>query len=618
MRPLPAAALAALLIASAPATLHAQAQPGERTGPRREPPALPNFPQPAPSLLPAPSPGTPGVAPPATGGTVREVRISAQGPHGPARPPRAWQPPETPGLRLEHQPGQNLDEAWVRRQFELNGVPGPGGVSRALAVVQLVNRAFLGAGFINSGLVVAPASSAEVLDLRIVYGGLAAPAPDEPALSVDFARGDAKGLNRDYVRDRMPAATRRPLSAIALEREFRLLAEDPAIRTVNADLRPGSRPGEASLAVSVYPQDRFDLYVTAANNRAPTVGGERLAVGGSVRNALVAGDFLSAEGGITEGLEDVSVGYGLPFLSPRNTLSVRAAFNDAAIVAEPLTLLDIQAKDRSAEIGLTRRFLEEPLLPTAEPGRWSPARALSAGVLLTRRISKTYLMDEPFSFAPGSVNGRSEYTAVRLIGDYVSRNVDQVLAVSVTGTLGLDGTGTDIPGVPTPRDDFLAVLGQVNYARRLNGQGLELRARLTGQFTDSVLYSGERLSAGGENTVRGYRENLLLADKGVIASVELAYPLNLSRNRSRGGFDWGAFTVSAFADGAYLRNHKPPQPEGEIYSIGASLAWTPADAFFARLTYADALNDLSLAGNKDLQDRGVQFRVTVYPLRIWR
>jgi hemolysin activation/secretion protein len=68
----------------------------------------------------------------------------------------------------------------------------------------------------------------------------------------------------------VPAASNQPLSAIAIERDFRLLAEDPAIRTVNADLRPGARPGEASLLLTVTPQDRFDIYLSAANSRSPS------------------------------------------------------------------------------------------------------------------------------------------------------------------------------------------------------------------------------------------------------------------------------------------------------------------------------------------------------------
>jgi hypothetical protein len=38
-------------------------------------------------------------------------------------------------LRLSHQPGQPLDEAWVTAQFAANGLPGAGGVGRALSLL---------------------------------------------------------------------------------------------------------------------------------------------------------------------------------------------------------------------------------------------------------------------------------------------------------------------------------------------------------------------------------------------------------------------------------------------------------------------------------------------------
>lgn len=617
MRP----ALATLLaLLAAPAALRAQTL-GERTGPQAAPLQTPAYATPPKAA--GPGIASPGAAPAPSGGApVTAIQVSADGPHGPAAPPPGWRPPDAGGadLRLEHAPGQALDEAWVRRQFALNGLPGAsgGGVGRALALVQLVNRAYLSAGFLNSGVVVRPAAPG-VLDLRIVYGGLAAPAAGQPPVSVDWVGGRARGLTPGFLRDRLPSARERPLNAQALERDFRLLAEDPAIRTVNADLRPGRRPGEASLGLLVYPQDRFDLYVAAANNRSPSVGGERISAGGSMRNALFAGDVLALEGGLTDGVKDASASYETPFLSPRTVLSIRGGFNNAAVVDSGLRPLDITAKERSVEGGLTRKLIDQPLLPTATPGRWSPARTLSVGGLVAWRRAESTLLGEPFSFAPGARGGRAEYEAFRLVGDYVVRNVDQVLAVSLTGAVGLGGTRSDVAGVENPKPHFLAALGQVNYARRLDSHGLELRGRLSGQWAQGVLYSGERFSAGGETTVRGYRENLLLADEGVVGSLELARTLDLSGRQGAGRrFDWGAFTLAGFVDGAAVRNKADPQPVHAIYSVGGSLTWTPAEMLSARITYAEALKSVDVAGRRNLQDRGLSFRVTVRPLRLFR
>ncbi|MCW5760446.1 MAG: hypothetical protein KIS90_11830, partial [Phenylobacterium sp.] len=175
--------------------------------------------------------------------------------------------------------------------------------------------------------------------------------------------------------------------------------------------------------------------------------------------------------------------------------------------------------------------------------------------------------------------------------------------------------GRDLP----VHHDFRAVLAQVNYARRLSSDGMELRARLYGQWSDGVLYAGERFAAGGETTVRGYRETLLLADKGIVGSVEIARPLHLGgRAGATRAFDWGAFTASAFVDGAYMRNADGPLTDDKLYSVGASLAWTPSDWLFARATWAEDLKAVEAPGRRDLQDHGFSFRVTLRPLLIWR
>jgi hemolysin activation/secretion protein len=586
-----------------------------RTGPEAAPPPLPPYARPEAPARPETPPSLPG---PVDSGAapVSDIRITIQGEAQGAVPQPNWQPPQDATYRLEHRPGQALDAQWARRQFELNGLVGTAaGVDRALGLMQLINRAYLNAGFFNSGLVVSPddVPTDQQLDLRLIAGRLVGP------VAVQWGAGGSKGLGADYLRQRIGSAAGQPLSAIDIERDFRLLAEDPAIRTVNADLRPGSRPGEASLALTVFPQERFDFFVTAANSRSPAVGGERLSAGGFLRHLLTSGDTLSGEYGETDGLSDATLSYATPFFSPRTLLSIRGSLNDAAIVDRPLLPLDISSRDRAAEIGITRRFHDQPLLPSGQ-GSWIPARSLSVGMLLAYRQSKSFLFGEPFSFSPGSVNGRSEYTALRLVGDYVQRSVDQVIALSLTGTLGLDGTRSDVVGIPNPSQNFLAVLASFNYARRLSDGGLEFRGRLTGQYSDGTLYSGERLSAGGEGTVRGYRENLLLADRGVVGSAELSHPIRLGGEpRGGAGFDWGSFSISAFVDAAYLRNARSPQPAPSfIQSAGASLAWTPTEALQARISYGVALRDIEQTGSRDLQDRGVHFRLTVFPLRMFR
>ena len=53
----------------------------------------------------------------------------------------------------------------------------------------------------------------------------------------------------------------------------------------------------------------------------------------------------------------------------------------------------------------------------------------------------------------------------------------------------------------------------------------QLVARFDVQLTDSPLFSLEQFAVGGHSTVRGYRENRLVRDNGLVGSLELRLPL---------------------------------------------------------------------------------------------
>lgn len=620
----------AMLATSAGADALAQERPDplrDRTGPGSNGPALPAFSQPAPPLVTPPEADRSIAAADDRGVVLSAVALT--GDTEPAPAASGWGPERdsVAGLTLDRPGPAGFDAEWIERQFVQNGLVGVSvPLDRITGLVQLINLAFVRNGYINSGVRIGRGEIANggVLRLQRVAGRTAAAESGEP-VTVSWGSEGAGGLSPVYIIARMQPARAVPLNAISVERAFRLLAEDPAVSAVRADLRPGARPGEAVLALTVDAAERFDLFASFANNRSPAVGGERAAVGGSVRNLLAPGDIFSAELGFTAGEPDVSAGYRTPIFGTRTELVLRGGYNRASVVDRPLLPLDISARDWSIEGGLNQSFVKTPLMPRATGG-WRAARSVSAGVRIAHRETETFLLGMPFSFAPGAVNGRSHYTALRLVADWVERGTRQVTALSFTLTQGLDGSRV-IPANPAdriallervPKTSFRAALLQASHARRLTAQGLEVRLRATGQWSDGLLYSGERLAAGGEYSVRGYRETLALVDRGAIGSVELYQPFSLTR-RAGGSFNPGAFGVAIFADGAILGNARGQQPQpDELASIGVGLAWVPSEAISARLSYAEALISTRQVGSRDLQDRGFQFRLTIRPLALFR
>lgn len=578
---------------------------------RRETP-LPDFatpPEPAPRLKPAPTPP----AAPAARGTVVLNDVTVEG-DADASAAIVW--PDLrdaeSGLAVTLAPGEALGPGWLRRQFAANGLIGePVDLGRVIGLVQLLNQRFVALGYVNSGVLVPPQPVIEregVLRLELVLGRIG----QESAVSIE---APSKGLSERYIERRLPTARAIPFNAAAFEREFRLLAEDEAIATINADLAATGSAGVAALRIAAVPADRFDLYAAIANSRSPTIGGERLALGGSARNLLGSGDILFAEIGTTDGVEDATLSYR-GSLTRSLGVFLNGFVNDALVIDPQLRPLDIRTQSHAVDAGIERALLREPLLPRGN-GTFSPAQTLSARVSVTHRDATTFLLGERFSFSPGSEDGVARYTAARAGLDYLSRSVRQVLAGSLTVTLGLEGTRSDIPGVPTPDENFVGVLGQFNFARRLDDSGLELRARAEGRWHSSVVYPGERAPIGGVASVRGFRETLYLSDNALRGSLELARSFDLAPGRTDRAFGPGAISLAGFVDAVVFGNRADPQPpRGFLASTGASLAWSPIPALSARVTYAYGFQDVLVGGERDLQDDGFHFAVTFFPLKL--
>jgi hemolysin activation/secretion protein len=186
--------------------------------------------------------------------------------------------------------------------------------------------------------------------------------------------------------------------------------------------------------------------------------------------------------------------------------------------------------------------------------------------------SKTLLLGEPFAFSPGTQDGKAADTALRLTLEWLDRTPSQVLAVRSRFSLGVDvlgATTNDRTDVPDGR--FFDWLGQFQYGRRLGVQEIQLLFRLDVQLTTEPLLPLEQIAIGGRFSVRGYRENQLVRDNGLIASLESRIPL--VRNTP-----WADYVqVVPFVDFGRGWNSKVDTPDPKtLLSIGLGLRWGAA------------------------------------------
>src|SRR5207248_2408577 len=108
-----------------------------------------------------------------------------------------------------------------------------------------------------------------------------------------------------------------------------------------------------------------------------------------------------------------------------------------------------------------------------------------------------------------AVDGETAVSVIRFGQEWVFRTQREVIAVRSNFHFGVQALDATENG--TARDGrFFAWLGQAQYVRRLDQRGTQVMLRGDAQWTSDQLLSLEQLAIGGINTVRGYRENLLV------------------------------------------------------------------------------------------------------------
>lgn len=562
----------AWILAIAGAAGSAQAQPFDR--PAQERPEIPAYE--------APSAERPELVLP----EIPEVRAA---PGGPRVLVRAF---EIQGSRVfGEEDFAPLLAPWIGREIDTQDL---------VAVRDAITRLYVEHGYLNSGAVVPDQDlGGGVVVIRVVEGRLA-------DVEVSGTRHYRKGV----LRRRVSLGAGVPLDVTRLEESLQILQQDPRIERVNARLRPGDEPGDAVLELHVEEARRWRLVLGADNWSNPAFGGYEGDVYGRDENLLGFGDSLGAHFRAGAGIWRFDGSYEFP-VSARGTLvRVAGEVSDSEIVEKPFSELDIETRYHSVRIGL-----EHPL--------WRSVQTqLRLGLSADWRRARTRICAfeqilggcDPFAF-PGSGadedDGETTVSALRITQELVHRDLDQVIAARSMLSIGLPILGAsdrDIPagalglgGLRNPDGEFVAWLAQLQWARRFEPWGVQAIFRVDAQLASDALPSLERFPIGGHLSVRGYRENQLVRDQGVVTSLELRVPILAWEGRL------GLFQLAPFVDFGHATNRRNPTPDPEnLASVGVGLLWRlgPVDA---SLYWGHPLVNVDSSG--DLQDDGIQFRV---------
>jgi hemolysin activation/secretion protein len=237
-------------------------------------------------------------------------------------------------------------------------------------------------------------------------------------------------------------------------------------------------------------------------------------------------------------------------------------------------------------------------------------RNLNLGLTYNYKKNKTQILNNPFPFSSGADDrGITKDSVLRLSLDFTERLEHQVFSARSTTSFGINAFApTWYKGQNRADGNFVAWLAQVQYAGQILDTGANLILRGDMQYTNENLMPLERFALGGRYSVRGYRENELVRDKGYIVSAEVRYPL--LKDEGEKSFP-GQLTLFPFMDygaGWNIGDHKNIN---YLHSVGVGLEWHPFKQVTTEISYAHALNTASHKQNYDLQDSGVQWNVSI-------
>jgi len=461
----------------------------------------------------------------------------------------------------------------------------PVSAAEAEELRQALTRRYVELGYINSGALLEPDPPERALAFRIVEGRISA-----------VRLHGMDGLDDRYVSDQLIRVNDGPANIDVLRERFQMLLSDPLIGRMNARLLPGDRPGEAILDIDVVRARPYQLTAYYNNYHSPAIGSEFVGVAASVANLAGRGDRLDLS--YQDSTDSPSGGWGsiawtVPLNFSGTSFNVQAQHIKSAVVEYPLDSLNIRSTLDIVDVGLAQTVYE------------TLRQRFAAGINGTYRQNSTTLLGEPFSFVPAQADGTTKAATLRLWQEYVYRLENQVLALRSTFSFVHDNLQTieGAPPAPHPDINYAYWLGQAQYARQVMENGAQVVLRGTLQATADRLLPLDLIPIGGVYTVRGYRENQIVRDRGAVFNAEFHYPMLQEARHGVGA------TLIPFFDWGKGRNQGQSGTILSSYGLGARLNWRGVQIDVSkgwRLIHPAILD--SLHGNA--QDRGVNFQVT--------
>jgi hemolysin activation/secretion protein len=462
-------------------------------------------------------------------------------------------------------------------------------IKRSLTFTELlqarsaITDLYISNGYITSGAYIPPQNlGTGIVQIQVIEGGLQ-----------EIKVTGTNRLNPDYIRSRINIATGAPLSRDRLIEALQVLQINPLIANISAELSAGDLVGRNTLELKVRESETFNMQLSLDNNRAPSVGSFRRRIKVSEANLTGLGDSLTVGYSNTDGSNAYELNYSLPINPYNGTVAFAFSNSNSNVIETPFNILDIYSN--STNYDLTFR---QPVLQT-------PSQELAFGIIGSYRESLSSLLKIPFPLSAGADNnGVTKVSVLSFFQDYTQRSSQSVLAFRNQLNIGLGGVLGSTVNSSFPDSRFVSFRGQAQYVNLLAPATLLLfRGDL--QLSDRLLVPLQQIGFGGQDTLRGYRQDLLLGDNGASLSAEVRIPVLRVPEVE------GILQIVPFIDSAmvWTSSGEANPAQNLLVGTGMGLRWQMGNRMTALLNYGIPLISVPNS-RKTWQENGIYFSLT--------
>ena len=352
-----------------------------------------------------------------------------------------------------------------------------------------------------------------------------------------------------------------PIETAQLERAIRLAGDLPGIKSVRANLSPGSQPGTTQVLAEVDESQPVNAIIWADNYSNRYSGEARINAVLNLNSPSGHGEQYSVNVSASEGMSSGKLAAQVPVGSDgvRVGASISAMKVDIGKEFAPLSL--------NSDTFVASLYASYPLVRSAERNIWLTGNyddKLVRNQLLGANESDRHLSLLTLGASGDGLDrwmGQNNWGVALTLGD-----------VDLSGNeafQALDAASARTEGGFSKLNWNYSRLAPLSVGSRWSWQ-----VALSGQFADRNLDTVEKFQLGGPNGVRAYPVGEAIGDNGWLASLEFRYDALQT--------SWGLLQLSTFVDAGGIQQYKKPWSSSFLgdspnsydlagYGVGASL-----------------------------------------------